>query len=536
MEQSFDLNFIKNHFMDLNSLNKDTSNIVLKDPIITSVNQLSSGGGNTGAGWGTDDSGNIKIDLNLSDIPNIFKLNVDKSVQPKSVTNQTKFKNRFKNSEMFFYKKMNICFDQALNVDLENDIQVLQLGLELLTGLKLNTSESYPLYLKNVIHFKNVNIQSLKSVTFCSVLIKKGKWSEFPYNQLQFLKNTEYSDWHNQVFAFYFQNNLFTIPVITVHPDILLDFDFTHRSENSYLEIVDKKITIDGNVLFLHELGHVFGLSHLQPDADSNLPSGASIMGADINENSVTNLQLRFRGLPSVWKKFDLGQLITYRTAFLRYLIKDQLISLPIDATENCIFDREEFSYIVGPIALNKSSFKNNNQEYKYVRIIDDEILKSSLNQNDSANNINNSSALFVAHTEGLKISTSLNKKFEFTLQRSAAHPEIKTYRHKDSGLLIQSEFKYFKQPKNINSDLNDLNPSATDINYFERLGLIYDRLELFSINGQYFIQVTLSFSEKYFPDLIAFLIKQDENDTGVIVSLKFPNYYIVSDPLSCHF
>lgn len=295
---------------------------------------------NNGAGWGTEDSLRDLVRLPETEVPEIYRqpnaANAPLFVQDLGSSSGA----LFEDGEMVFFKNLEICIDQTLprpDADLK---EAFQFYAQMVMGIKD----------PNYIHLKSIDIEN-DDIRNCSVMIRRGSWSTFPFDRLRRQHQRYLNDWKNQVYGVFYRVNKNTIPVVDIHPDVDVSYS---KSQNSYLSNRESSITIDGRALYLHEVGHAIGFAHLGPAEATSMVPGSSLMGMTNSSRLASDLALRFKLTDRLWERFDLKQSMLYRIALARYLsgviVEGNTYSRPSDLSHICLQKGDRFDLAIGPI------------------------------------------------------------------------------------------------------------------------------------------------------------------------------------------
>lgn len=269
---------------------------------------------NGGSSWGTD--GLLVEELQKIDeasLPDIFK---QKIIQKNSnfwlkLTNSSA-KKYYLNSEVYLFKQLNICFHKSIHFNTQPFF------------ISVESFESQLFAPQDGVDQKKFTFSSfdrLEQTSSCDVLVLQGKSDDFPFkNILPYEKQGE--DFPQIVLGLYYQKSKDYKPVIVFHPNLNLDFSDNHAS---YLEgspaVNQNKLKVDGRVLFLHELGHVLGLSHIQAQNSKSIHA-MTLMGLENIKRHPDEIKFRFFSQQMMWANIDLSQSRTYRALdYLHYSI-----------------------------------------------------------------------------------------------------------------------------------------------------------------------------------------------------------------------
>lgn len=263
-----------------------------------------------GSSWGTD--GLLKSQIkNIEDhlIPTFFNQKKNSFSKSSWIELENPLaKKYFRNSRIFLLSELNICFDESINFQTNSFLKAVK---EFESQLFFSQNKS------NSSRFKLSKFSSIQQSEKCDVLVIKGQKDVFPYSIIS--KYEKPNDLFPQiVLGLYYQKTLNHKPVIVFHPNVEIDFS---GQSNSYLRlpISHSKLQVDGRVLFLHELGHVLGLTHVHATNSKSLYI-KSLMGLDNDNRHPDEIRSRFYSRESMWQNLDLIQSKIYRAIDYLYI------------------------------------------------------------------------------------------------------------------------------------------------------------------------------------------------------------------------
>lgn len=258
--------------------------------------------GTEGSLWGTEDSLTAQLNISDEELPPSFKVKsqphwVDVATRPSSMISAKYFafgKARFFNPLRLCYSADSGLASSALTVALDHFRWTL-LG---------------PLARPDLFKITERVVTDSDSLESCDLFFQKGNWDYFPYSKFTALRKTDAVFWKNQIYAIFYQKDLNTIPVITLHPDV----DIFYDESGKYVQQVLGKTVIDGRSLLLHEVGHAMGFKHMPADAGySRELEELQVMSSSEKDPAIIDMSLRFVKSHRLWESWNMTHLLTYR-------------------------------------------------------------------------------------------------------------------------------------------------------------------------------------------------------------------------------
>ncbi|MBN8535443.1 MAG: hypothetical protein J0M15_00195 [Deltaproteobacteria bacterium] len=268
-----------------------------------------------GSSWGTDDVLRKKVDLREENVPWLYRLPVRRPA-PLSIkiSSDSSSKHIFINDIVFLYRELNLCVDKKLKIEGFGFDQAMTVFLKKVSGFDLIDGRK-PLKVNILkVDSKSMNPNSFKD---CDVLAFQADDGQFPFSQFQEVLPSNSTDLPQLVLGLYYRQTETTLPVISFHPQ--LEIDFQGRS-GKYLEASQgHKIKVDGRSLFFHELGHVLGFAHIKMPSSVTLNPELSVMGMDNSQRKLEQLELRLSAPVELWNRWDLQQTSLYRSLLWKW-------------------------------------------------------------------------------------------------------------------------------------------------------------------------------------------------------------------------
>lgn len=263
-----------------------------------------------GSSWGTDGAFKGALNLPESDIPTLYKTPaignkptfIDVSKIPLA-------RGRFLNDRAVLFKNIRLCLDLELPQVDSFFLEAKETFLDNVAGKKSNG---------RLLDLEVIRVSPADEVIGkCDIIVVKGQWGKFPYRYLPDSSLTQHSSWLGKIYGLFYRWNENSIPVITVHPDIELSYS---PAGDRYVSETGSKLEVDGRVLLFHEIGHILGFAHINPDEGAYDYPEATVMGIDSNYRDQRGLKLRFELATNLWKFWDAYQATIFRRVLQREL------------------------------------------------------------------------------------------------------------------------------------------------------------------------------------------------------------------------
>jgi hypothetical protein len=269
-----------------------------------------------GSSWRTDDSFRKAIDVDEVQIPWIFRLSLMRpKPQPVQLASSELGAHFFIDDTVRLYREINICYDQKLKLEGPGFLRALDFFLNKMAGIE-QPGKQRPLK----VHILKVDsrIRNPSGFALCDILAFQSEEGQFPFSKFQEtgVGLNGASGVPELVLGLFYRYSESTIPVISLHPKLDLDFQgdmVKYISDPATLGTKDR-VKVDGRSIFFHELGHVLGFAHIHIPHPLNSDPAISVMGIDNSQRNEGHIETRFSAPTSLWRRWDPQQTSIYRS------------------------------------------------------------------------------------------------------------------------------------------------------------------------------------------------------------------------------
>lgn len=267
-----------------------------------------------GSSWGIEGQLKNALQIPAEKIPILFKKTL---LRPRpevlSMKDQSLAQNFFIGDRLYLYRSLNICIDVNISYKTPGFNQALNNFLYKLTQISVER-QALPLEFIDV-SFKSADLHVLSS---CDVFVLVGNENEFPFAQIKNQGAPQFSNIPQMILGLYYRHSEATVPVIVFNPTVRLDFSSQQKEYMRAQE--DGTVSVDGRTLFFHEMGHLFGLSHIKSGGNWKPFSQLTVMGLDSTQYEDENFAIRYQANFEVWENWDIRQTSVYRALFSRWI------------------------------------------------------------------------------------------------------------------------------------------------------------------------------------------------------------------------
>lgn len=306
-----------------------------------------------GSSWGIE--GHLKDKLNISeeDLPALFKVPLNE-LQPATYTFNGSLNSDgklFVNDTVFLYKKMNVCIDARIGYK--------STGFDLaLNNFSSKIAQVSPGVNPLEIQFTDFDFENFKDgkASDCDAFAFIGKKDQFPFSQVQDLPAPSFSKIPQKLLGMYFRLSKSTVPVVVFNPSLSLDF---RAAQGQYLRLNERDgLVVDARTLFFHELGHLFGLSHVKKKATWGPFANLTVMGVDSSQSKDNFSDFRYQAHFEIWQNWDMRQTSLYRAIFSRWVeagansSEVRISDLDASISGNCVLPGEYLHVAFTPLHI----------------------------------------------------------------------------------------------------------------------------------------------------------------------------------------
>lgn len=274
-----------------------------------------------GSSWRTDDSFRKAIDVEQAEIPWLFRLPLLRpKPRPIQLASPVPGSHFFIDDTVLLYREINICYDQKLKLEGPGFREALDLFLNRMGGIE-QAGAQRPL--RAQILKIDSRTQNPRDFALCDILAFQAEEGQFPFSKFQETQMTLTRDSGvpELVLGLYYRYSESTLPVISFHPKLDLDFQGGMVKYIGDLSVTNPKdrIKVDGRSIFFHELGHVLGFAHIHVPHPLNSDPEISVMGIDNSQRNDGHIEMRFSTPTSLWRRWDPQQASIYRSLLWKW-------------------------------------------------------------------------------------------------------------------------------------------------------------------------------------------------------------------------